>query len=158
MARREDCDDDDDDRPAKGGSTGLLIAGIAAGVLLLLLCCGGAGIGALFLFPGGAGGLGAPSDIVGRWEIDDISKLILEFRPDGTGTIEIPEARTRIQITYKLQGGDLTIAPAQGLAFGEGDVVARLERTRVSRIGNQLRMEALAGPAQGQAMLLKKIN
>ncbi len=150
-------DDDEDQAPAqkKGGGAVFLIAGIAAGGLLLLLCCGGVGIGGYFAFRGAA----AP-DIVGRWEIDEIAKLVLDFRPDGTGTIEVPMAKVRIPITYKLKGNDLTIAPApgQGLGFGERDAVERLERTRVSRFGDQLRMEALAGPGMGQAMLLKKIR
>ena len=100
------------------------------------------------------------TDIVGRWEIDEISKLILDFRPDGTGTIEVPEVRVRIPITYMLQGDELTItqAPAKGIDIGARMVLERLERTRVSGTGNQLRMEALGGPGQGQVMLVKKIG
>lgn len=156
MAKTKPADDEDHaPEQKKSGGAVYLIVGIAAGGLLLLLCCGGVGIGGYFVFRGAA----AP-DIVGRWEADEIAKLILDFRPDGTGTIEVPLVKVRIPITYKLQGNDLTIAPAPGhaLGFGERETVERMERTRVSRFGDQLRMEALAGPGMGQAMLLKKIR
>ena len=161
MNRSEHSDNEHLDSGKKKGSNVLLIAGLAGGALLLLLCCGGVGIGGFLAFRGvGAGGLGA-TDIVGRWEVDEISKLILDFRPDGTGTIEVPEVKVRVPIKYKLDGRELTIAraePPKGLEFGVPDMLNRLERTRVSRTGNELRMEAIAGPAQGLAMVLKKIG
>jgi hypothetical protein len=64
----------------------------------------------------------------------------------------------RVPITYKLQGNELTITQA---AKGDADsrmIVERMERTRVSRAGNQLRVEVLANPVQGQVVLLKKIG
>lgn len=145
---------DHDDSPKKGSPI-LLIGGIAAGVLFLSVCCCGVGVGGFFAIKGA----GAP-DIVGRWENDDLTKLILDFRADGTGTFEVPLARVRIPITYKLDGDELKIkaAPGQGLQFGEREAMERLEHTRVSRTGNELRMDALSGPGRGQAMLLKKIG
>jgi len=137
----------------KGGNV-LLVAGIAGGAFVLLLCCGGISIVAFFVGRESA----RETDIVGRWEVDEISKLILDFRPDGTGTIEVPEVKVRIPITYRLQGDELTITQA---AKGDADsrmIVERMERTRVSRSGNQLRMEVLAGPVQSQVVVLKKIG
>jgi len=138
----------------RGGNV-LLIAGIAGSAFVLLLCCGGISIVAFFV----GRESDRETDIVDRWEVDEISKLILDFRGDGTGTIEVPEVRVRIPITYILQGDELTItqAPAQGIDVGACMVLERLERTRVSRIGNQLRMEALPGPRQGQVMVLRTI-
>ena len=146
---------------AKPGA-GLLIAGIAVGALAVLGCGGVVGAVAFLMHFRGGGGAKAPEivDIFGRWEVDQISKLILDFRPDGTGTVEIPEARVRIPITFKLVDDELTITAAQpqALGIGEPDVIDRLGRTRVQRTGNELRLDAIAGPAQGQAIILKKIG
>lgn len=138
----------------KTGSVGLVIAGIVVGAIALLGCCGVVGVGAFLLFFRAA----TTSDIVGRWENDDLSKLILDFRPDGTDVIDVPAAKVRIPITFKLVNDELTITPAQPLGLGEQHFFDGIGRTRVQRIGNELRMEGLAGPAQGQAMFLKKIG
>jgi hypothetical protein len=154
----------DDDPSPKSSNTGLLIAGIVGGGLALLLCCGGVGVGVFFAIRGAANpagpiGLVAP-DVIGRWENNDLAQIIVDLRANGTGTIEVPAAKTTIRITHQLQGNELTLteAPGQPLGPGELDAVDRLRRTRVTRIGDTLRMEALAGPGQGQAMQLKKIG
>ncbi len=92
--------------------------------------------------------------------MNQIGRLALDFREDGTGTIEVPKARVRIPITWKVDGDELfiTAAPGQGKSFGERDAVERLERTRVTRTGNEFQMRAVAGPGVGQAMVLKKIG
>lgn len=151
------------DQDKKQGNNMMLIVGLAGGVLLLLTCCCGAGVGGYFLWPRGPGagiaGLGK-TDVIGRWENNEISRLILDLKADGTGAIEIPEAKVIIRITHQIQGNELRIAPAPGEAagIGERDAVERFQHLRVTRMGNTLRIEALAGPGQGMVSLLQKIG
>jgi len=155
MAKKDPFDDDIQMPSQKKGGNGLLIVGLAVGALVLLTCCGGVSVGAFLVYRASG-----PTDIVGRWENNDLGRMFLDFRPDGTGSFEVPDARVRIAFHYKLRGDELTItaAPGKALDVGERMALERLERTRVSRTANQLRMDALAGPGQGQAMLLKKIG
>jgi hypothetical protein len=154
--------DKDLDNKKPGGNT-MLIVGLCGGGLMLLTCCCGTGVGGFFLWPkgpaAGIGGLGK-TDVVGRWENNEISRLILDLQADGAGAIEIPEAKVRIRITHQIQGNELRIAPAPGEAagFGERDAVERFQHLRITRMGNTLRIEALAGPGQGQVSSLKKIG
>lgn len=146
-------------------NTGLIVAAVAGVGVVLALCCCGVGVGIYFVGPAGIGGPAAPGgpfapDVVGRWEADVISKLVLHLRADGSGTMEIPEAKVVIRITHKLQGNELKIAPAAGqnLGPGERDAVERFEHTRVTRIGNTLRLEALSGPGLGQVAVFQKVG
>ena len=109
MAKREV------DNDKKQGSNTMLIVGLAGGGLLLLTCCCGAGVGGFFLWPrgpgAGIGGLGK-TDIVGRWENNEIARLILDLKADGTAPSR-SQAKVRIRITHQLQGNELRIAPAR---------------------------------------------
>ena len=108
--QRDDADSDDEPRGGrkkkkkKTANRQMLLLAIGGGVALLMCCTCGGGVGGYYLF--------FSSPIVGKWEKDEIfdTKVVFEFRRDGTGKLTIPVHRPlkepgtaihHIQYTYK---------------------------------------------------------